>query len=199
MTTDSTAPLALTVSDVRQYVYCPRIPYYRLGLRLPHRFVTADMHEGIRAHAETTEREHRRTLRAYGLEDGERTFDLQLYSQNLRLGARVDMLIRRRNEVIPVEYKNTEAPLGQHHKYQLTAYAILAEDHFGLPARRVFVYFIPRKRAEEVAVTPSTRAYTRRILRRIREAVAAESLPDGTRVLGRCGVCEFLPYCNDRW
>ena len=22
---------------------------------------------------------------------------------------------------------------------------------------------------------------------------------EGTRVLVRCRVCEFLPYCNDRW
>ena len=35
--------LPLAVSDVRQHVYCPRIPYFRLGLRLAHRPVTVKM------------------------------------------------------------------------------------------------------------------------------------------------------------
>ena len=38
-----------------------------------------------------------------------------------------------------------------------------------------------------------------RVLNEIRQAVARERMPLGTRTLGRCGVCEFLPYCNDRW
>jgi len=35
--------------------------------------------------------------------------------------------------------------------------------------------------------------------RPIRASVQAEHLPEGTRVVSRCRVCEFLPYCNDRW
>ncbi len=65
--------------------------------------------------------------------------------------------------------------------------------------RRAFVYFIPLKRAQEMAITPATRAYTTRVLHEIRAAVSAECTPPGTRVLARCRTCEFLPYCNDRW
>lgn len=200
MSSTSTASLLdLTVSDVRQHVYCPRIPYFRLGARLPHRFVTAAMQEGILEHQRTTDLEHRRTLRAYGLSDGERFFDVHMRSVTLALAGRMDLVIARTQEVIPVEFKNSQGLLGLHHKYQLTAYALLAEDHFRLPVRRAFVYFIPLKSALEVAITPATRAYTRRVLHAIRTAVAGEQMPPGTRVLGRCRVCEFLPYCNDRW
>lgn len=191
--------LGLAVSDVRQHCYCPRIPYFRLGLRLPHRAVTYKMAEGILEHQRTEALEHRRGLRAYGLEDGERLFDVWLRSARLGLGGRLDLLIRRRCEAIPVEFKNTHAPPALHHKYQLAAYALLAEDAFGLPVRRAFVYRIPLKAAHEVAITPAMRAYTRRVLGEIRGAVAAERMPEGTRRLGRCVECEFLPYCNDRW
>lgn len=193
------AVLPLTVSDIRQHAYCPRIPYYRLGLRLPHRFVTGAMQEGILEHQRTADLEQRRTLRAYGLADGERSFDVHLRSQRLALSGRLDMVIQRAMETIPVEFKNSQGPLGLNHKYQLAAYALLAEEAFGRPVRRTFVYFIPLKRAQEVAVTPATRAYTSRILNEIRARVALERMPPGTRVAGRCGVCEFLPYCNDRW
>src|SRR5439155_12422449 len=119
--------LGLTVSDVRQHVYCPRIPYFRLALRLPHRFVTYKMQEGILEHHRTEQLEHRRSLRAYGLADGERSYDLMLHSERLSLGGRLDMLIRRQREAIPVEFKNSREPLGLNHKYQLAAYALLVE------------------------------------------------------------------------
>lgn len=191
--------LDLTVSDVRQHIYCPRIPFFRLGLRLPHRFVTSGMQEGILEHQRTTDLEERRSLRTYGLQDGERLFDVQMRSEKLGLGGRLDLAIRRTHEVIPVEFKNSRAGLGLHHTYQLTAYALLAEQHFRLPVRRAFAYFIPLKRAVPVDMTPARRAYTQRVLHEIRAAVASERLPEGTRVLARCRVCEFLPYCNDRW
>lgn len=191
--------LPLTVSDVRQHVYCPRIPYFRLGLRLPHRFVTGAMQEGIAQHQRTTNLEHRRSLRAYGLAEGAREFDVQMRAPALALSGRIDMIIRCESEVIPVEFKNTEAGIGLNHKYQLAAYAMLAEGHYQAPVRGTFVYFIPAKEARPVEISPAMRAYTRRVLNEIRRSVGEERMPLGTRVLGRCRVCEFLPYCNDRW
>lgn len=191
--------LQLAVSDIRQHVYCPRIPFFRLGVRLPHRYVTTAMQEGILEHERTEALEMRRSLRAYGLSDGDRLLDVRLSSERLAVSGRLDMLIRRSSEVIPVEFKNTRAGLGLHHKYQLAAYGLLAEEQFGRPVRRAFVYFIPLKRAEEVEITPAVRAYTKRVLNGIRSSIASERMPPGTRQLGRCRVCEFQPYCNDRW
>jgi CRISPR-associated exonuclease Cas4 len=194
----SQSQLDLAVSDIRQYVYCPRIPFFRLGLRLPHRFVTAGMQEGILQHQHTEDLEHRRTLHAYGLSQGERHFDVPMRSDQLGLGGRMDLVIRSPHEVIPVEFKNSKR-LGLHHKYQLAAYALLAEAHFGAPVRRTFAYFIPLKMATAVDVTSGARRYVRRVLNAIRESVNAERVPEGTRVVSRCHVCEFLTYCNDRW
>ncbi|HLH23127.1 MAG TPA: CRISPR-associated protein Cas4 [Chloroflexota bacterium] len=191
--------LPLAVSDVRQHVYCPRIPYFRLGLRLPHRPVTFKMAEGIRAHERTEALEARRSLHAYGLASGERHFAVALHSPRLGLSGRLDMAIVLPAEAIPVEWKNSAGPLGLNHKYQLAAYALLAEDCFGRPVRRAFVYWIPARRAEPVTITPAMRRYAKRVLADIRRAVAREQLPGGTRVLGRCRECEFLGYCNDRW
>jgi CRISPR-associated exonuclease Cas4 len=189
----------LTVSDVRQHVYCPRIPYFRLGLRLPHRFVTGGMQEGILEHQRTTDLEHRRSLRAYGLSDGERAFDVQMHAPQLAISGRMDMVIRREHEAIPVEFKNTRTGIGLNHRYQLAAYAILAEAHFATTVRRTFVYFIPLKEARLQEISPAMRAYARRAINEIRGAIAEERMPPGTRVLGRCRTCEFLQYCNDRW
>jgi CRISPR-associated exonuclease Cas4 len=191
--------LPLTASDVRQYVYCPRIPFFRLGLRLAHRPVTVKMREGQRAHERTEALEPRRMLRTYGLASGERVFGVTLRSPRLALSGRLDMAIVLPGEVIPVEWKNSAGPLGLNHKYQLTAYALLAEEQLGQPVRRAFVYWIPTRRAQAVAITPAMRAYTKRVLAGIRRAVAEERMPEGTRLQERCRECEFLVQCNDRW
>ena len=212
-------PLILNASDLRQYVYCPRVIYYRycLPVRPP---PTYKMVEGKLQHEQTEELEHRRSLRAYGLTDGERVFDVRLRSDGLGVCGAMDLVILRRHEVIPVEFKHAESRppvlrlrpatrplaeedradglrLGLHHKYQLAAYALLAEERWQLPARRCFVYFVPAQRAVEVSVTDGVRRYVRRLLREMREMIVSQKVPEGTRRLGRCQECEYRRFCND--
>ncbi|MBM4463865.1 MAG: DUF911 domain-containing protein [Chloroflexi bacterium] len=58
--------LVLTVSDVKQFAYCPRVVYftYALPRRRP---TTYKMKEGKIEHEHVAELEERRSLRAYGL------------------------------------------------------------------------------------------------------------------------------------
>ena len=144
------SPLELTVTDIRQHVYCPRIPYYRYTLPLE-RPVTAKMDLGKEEHETTSAKEARRTLKAYGIKEGERRFGVDLYSESLGLRGKIDMVIFTPHEVIPVEYKMA-AGVGLHHKYQLTAYAMLAEHTFGGTVTRAFVYLTPAKKAQEVPI-----------------------------------------------
>jgi CRISPR-associated exonuclease Cas4 len=188
--------LSLTVTDVKNFLYCRRIPYFTYLLGGP-RPVTFKMLEGRQAHAETAALEARRTLRAYGLSDGERLFDVLLRSERLRLSGRLDMAIRRRWEVIPVDYKDSAGPVGMNHRYQLTAYALLVEEALERPARRGFIYLIGARRAVEVPVRPGMRRHVHRALRAIRRMIWSESMPPPTRFRGRCTDCEFRRYCND--
>ena len=194
--------LELSVSDVRQWVYCPRIVHFRLCQPVK-RPVTYKMEEGKLQHQRIEELERRRTLRSYGLRDDEREgrverhFRVRLRSERLGLAGVVDLVLVAAQEVIPVEYKHSESPLGLNHKYQLVAYALLAEERWGRPVRRAFVRFIPSDRLEEVAITPNGRTFVRRTLEEIRQAVAAERLPPPTPRRGRCVDCEYRRLCGD--
>jgi len=106
----------LTVSDVKQYPYCPRIVYYTYLLPLRARPITYKMAEGKLEHERTTELEERRSLRAYGLAEGVRHFDVALSSQRLGMSGRLDMVIETPAEVIPVDFKNSEGKVGLNHK-----------------------------------------------------------------------------------
>jgi CRISPR-associated exonuclease Cas4 len=189
------SPLDLTVTDVRQHTYCPRIPYYQYVLPLE-RPVTAKMDLGKEEHESTSAKEARRTLKAYGIKEGERRFGVDLYSERLGLRGKIDMVIFTPHEIIPVEYKMT-AEVGLHHKYQLTAYAMLAEHTFGGTVSRAFAYLTPTKRAQEVPITAAMRAHAKKTLGELRSSIEGERLPRPTPHRKRCTDCEYRRFCGD--
>jgi CRISPR-associated exonuclease Cas4 len=186
----------LTVTDIKQWLYCRRIVFhtYLLGIPRPR---TVAMAEGIRAQEEVEALERRRTLRAYGLTDGQRRFDVVASAERLGLGARLDLLIVREHEAIPVDFKDSRGPVGRNHAYQLTAYALMAEELSSRPVRRGFIYLIQARRAVEVRIRPGMRRFVYRALAEMRAMLDSEVMPPPTRHRGRCTDCEFRRFCND--
>lgn len=190
-------PFLLPVSLIRQYLYCARVPYWSYCVPL-HRPTTYKMQEGAVQHEHTAELEERRSLRAYGLKDGERHFGVSLVSPELGMRGKMDLIIERADEVIPVEWKHTERnELMVAHRYQLAMYALLAETQFGKPVRRCFVYLIPLKYALEVPILDGMRRYAHRIADELRDMLLHEKMPPPTTRRGRCRDCEFRRFCND--
>ena len=157
---------------------------------------TAKMDLGKEEHETTSAKEARRTLKAYGIKEGERRFGVDLRSEVLGLRGRIDMMILTPRETIPVEYKMA-AGIGLHHKYQLTAYAMLAEHTLRRTVSRAFVYLTPAKRAVEVPITAAMREHVRGILAGLRSSVAYERLPRPTPHRKRCVGCEYRRFCGD--
>lgn len=188
--------VTLNVSDIRQYVYCPRIIYFNYVVPVP-RHVTFKMQKGQATHVDFTAVEKRRSLAKYRLADGAKEFRVSLRSDRLGLVGTLDMLISGDNGIYPVEFKSTFGSLGIHHKYQLVAYAMMVEEARRRPIRAGFVYLIPQKRIEKVIVDEGTRFYTKKLCTGIRNVIESGVLPAGTRRTGRCRDCEFKNYCRD--
>jgi CRISPR-associated exonuclease Cas4 len=187
------------VTDLKQYLYCPRIVYYAYCLPRV-RPVTHKMQAGIEAQESEENREQRRSLRAYGLARGERHFDIWLESPRLGLRGRLDMAIHvpePEGEVVPVEYKNSTRKPGHHWIMQLTAYGEMLAERFQLPVRRGFFYFIPKRRAQEIRFTPKRRAKLEKTFKAMQDMVQREAMPPPPKSRRRCVTCEFRRFCND--
>jgi len=190
------------VTDLKQWVYCPRVVYYRYCLP-DVRPVTALMRQGIAGHRGEGAREDRRSLRTYGLTAGERAFDVVLRSATLGLRGRLDLAVAvpdRRSagaEAIVVEYKDSEQVDRKHFLLQLTAYAMLLEEAWGLPVRRGFLYSIPLRLAEAVPITEARRRAVRATVEALRAAVVGERMPPPPASRRVCVTCEFRRFCND--
>ncbi len=197
---DSAEPI-FTVTDLKQFAYCPRVVlyYYCLPLIRP---TTYKMEESILAHREEAEREERRSLRPYGLTQGERRYDVPVASARLGLRGVIDMVIDTGEEYIPVDYKSTfRKQPGAHFRLQLAAYGRMLEESLstgsGFRVHRGFLYSLLTRSAQEIALTGRLRAQVIRTVDALREMVARERMPPAPQGRGRCIACEFRRFCND--
>ena len=190
------------VVDLKQYVYCPRLIYYHHCLPQI-RPITYKMEAGLAAQDEEEVRAARRSLRVYGLKQGECESNVYLESEELGLRGQVDLVIKTEDnplgeiEVIPVDYKLSSRQLGFHFKLQLVAYGLLLQERYEAPAKRGFLYSIPTRRAVEVAFTPTLRTRLTQALVEMKEITRKEFMPAPTRQRAKCETCEFRRFCND--
>ncbi len=191
-------PPVITVTDLRQWTYCPRVVYYTTSLGLQRRPVTVKMQEGRQREREALALERRRTLARYGLREGTRSTGVALFSPRLGLRGRVDLVIVTSDVLAVVEVKDTPRRPARNHAVQLCAYALLAEEHWGLPCPRAFVHSPQTGRTYSVPLTQELRAATLKAIAEVRALVAEERFPPPTPHPGRCRECEFRTLCNDR-
>jgi CRISPR-associated exonuclease Cas4 len=194
---DVEAPFRVT--DLKQWVYCPRILYY--AMCLPDvRPTTYKMAAGIEAGQDEEGREGRRSLRAYSLTHGRREFNVALVSDRYGLRGLVDMVIwiesSQSGEVIPVDYKLSNIP-GEHFKMQIMAYGLMLEELSGLPSRRGFLYEIPKRRAEKIVFDKRLRDKLLINLDAMHHMLHTEMMPAPTANHNKCLACEFRRFCND--
>ncbi|MCK4260995.1 MAG: CRISPR-associated protein Cas4 [Halanaerobiales bacterium] len=190
------AQVNLKVTDLKQHSYCPRIVYYTYCQPVRKK-TTFKMKFGKEEHDLIEKLETRRTLKRYGLDDGERFFRVRLYSQRLMLNGILDMMIKTDEKVIPVEYKYTNNPPGLNHKYQLTAYTMLLEEKYSSPIHQGMIYLIPQNTIYQFDITENMREFVAKSIRTIREMIKEERFPNATPYQGRCYDCEYRNYCGD--
>ena len=184
-----------TITDLKQYIYCPRILFYHACLP-DIRPVTYKMEAGIKAHEVEQKRAARRTLKMVDVANGNRLFDVNVTSSQFSLTGQVDEVVETESELIPVDYKLARRE-GYHFKLQLVAYALLLEETFQKPVRHGFLYLIPIRKVVEVVITPKMRQEIIAAISAMHQIAEQEQMPPPTDWRQRCADCEFRRFCND--
>lgn len=197
MLDDDDSAYPFRVADLKQWVYCPRVFYFQHCLPKV-RPTTFKMEAGKTAGESEMGREKRRSLRAYGIDAGEREYEVQLRSRRLGLRGQVDMVITvdGTGEVIPVDYKLSRIP-GQHFRLQVAAYGLMLEEMRKSPVRRGFLYEIPLRRAEEIPIDLRLADQAVKAVEAMHEIGEKEAMPTATKNKNKCVICEFRRFCND--
>ena len=194
----------VSVTDIKQYVYCPRIVYFDRVLRATPIF-GSQQEDSKELHEDYVEKELRRKDAIYYSPEfvgAEKFLFTSLSSGVLGLQGNVDCIIRTAKvEYVPVEYKNMNSDKGRvcmQHKYQLVGYALLIEDNYKTVVKRGFVNYIPETLILQFEITPTMKSYVKRVLGHIKRIIRDEELPPirvaKNKCSGGCGhkqICQF--------
>jgi CRISPR-associated exonuclease Cas4 len=188
----------IPVTDLKQWVYCPRVVYYHRvlpGVGQP----TWKMREALNAQDLIERLEMRRGLHEYGWEGASRRFGLWLTSEDLGLNGKLDLLLERDREGAVVDFKLTSGGMGDNHRMQLSGYAMLVEASYGLRVEAAFLYRIPDDRVFEFPVTAAWKQRVMEAIGAIQEVERTAWWPQPTPVRARCTECEYINFCADVW
>ncbi|OEG00199.1 CRISPR-associated protein Cas4 [Vulcanibacillus modesticaldus] len=188
----------IQVTDIKQYVYCPRVIYYTYVMPV-NKKVTYKMEHGREQHRLEMIKEKRRGLKSYSLIEGKRYFDYQLKSEKLGLTGKLDLLIETDNSsqpAYPVEMKYTFKGIQANIKYQLGAYALLLEEKYNTSIDEGFIYIIPKKEIHTIPISQEMKEYAQKVISAIHNIIEKEHFPD-PKSKRRCHDCEFRKFCND--
>jgi len=193
----------VSVTDVKHYIYCPRLVYFDRVLHAQPVF-GSQQEESQEQHEEYVRKELRRKDAVYYLPEfvgAQKLLFVQLASEKLQLRGVVDCIIKTaKGEYIPVEYKNMNSDCGKaymDHKYQLVAYALLVEENFGSVVKRGFVNYIPEKLILQLEITPTMKGYVKRVIGHIKRIIKEETLPPIRVAKNKCqGGCEHKQTCQ---
>jgi CRISPR-associated exonuclease Cas4 len=193
----------VSVTDIKQYVYCPRIVYFDRVLHATPIF-GSQQEDSKELHEDYVKKELRRKDAVYYSPEfvgAEKLLFTSLSSSVLGLQGNVDCIIKTVNgEYVPVEYKNMNSDKGRvcmQHKYQLVGYALLIEDNFKTVVRRGFVNYIPETLILQFEITPTMKSYVRRVLGHIKRIIKEEELPPIRVARWKCaGGCGHKQLCQ---
>ncbi|MCF2138540.1 MAG: CRISPR-associated protein Cas4 [Candidatus Lokiarchaeota archaeon] len=198
-----------SADELRQYFYCPRIPFYRIVRKLKTN-QTAIMRRGKVFHEKIV---HKRKKLEKWLKINEKNqeknmyyFNLYLESPSLHLLAYLDLVEKEKdsNEIYPVELKTvSELPknnifLVKGHLIQLTVHSLLLEEHFNTFISKAKLIYISNEKVKSFwqEITIDMKKVVLKTVNKMHKSIISEDIPAPIKNLNKCRVCDFRRICK---
>ncbi len=185
------------INLLRQAQFCPRIPYFShlVGLRSKSPLW---VEQGSDHHNLELKRIKRRSLERYGIENPKFLRNVFLESKSIGVHGLADGLIIGTSKGCVVEFKLGKQSIHKGAMIQLNAYAMIAEEQFGIKFEHNF--FVVEKMGKMIPV-PLTERSRKQVLEArdsLLRILNSPLLPQSPATPHQCGQCEYLWRCNDR-
>lgn len=187
---------SIPISYVRQYLFCPRIPWYKhvMSFEPPEQgWVT----QGKRWHEGQISKYKRRIH--HDIEQP-REHIIEAYVKSVKLGVHgfIDELIIGNDKCIVIEYKVDKGKPTLSQKLQLIAYAIAAEETYKIEVIRCVLLKGDAKKQYPIILTNALKLQLLNTLSQLRKVLGNHRLPYSSASYAKCDQCEYQRYCNDR-
>ncbi len=175
----------VTPWDVKQYVYCPMIPWivYHLGINEP---PTESMVMGGEVDASYKEKiaEKLRLPKPWRIE-------VELEDNELGLHGKVDIIAGHR-KLIVVEVKRYKRISVEHYQAQLLVYALLVAKKLGPVGKAILVY---GDKVLEYSITNADILLARKLVEKTRRIIDNDKPPIVNQNQRKCNICWYRRYC----
>ena len=172
----------VNVSDINQYLYCPRRFYYICY------YHTIEMNFFLRDGQLKHENQSRR---------GHWIRELYIRSKKLKLHGKIDVLesknIKSDFILTPIERKRGTSYY-DNDEIQLAAYCMLLEDYLEEPVRLGYIYLFGTNERYAITITEWHREKVIETVEKIR-SMSLDSIPDFTDNPKKCKNCSTSQYC----
>lgn len=189
----------ITVSDVIEYIFCPRFVFFMHCLDIPQReeryykvLRGRELHESREKVNTSYVRKRLRCIR--------KKVSVYLTSHKYRIKGEVDeVLFLDDGTAAPMDYKYAEYSDAVHrtHKYQLALYGLLIMEHFGVPVNRGFIcYTRSNHHVEEVKFQQKDYYVAIGMVNEILKIIQYGSYTNGTKDKAKCVDCTYRNICD---
>ncbi|CAC9437954.1 hypothetical protein BSPLISOX_3151 [uncultured Gammaproteobacteria bacterium] len=188
---------SLPISLIRQYCFCPRIPYFQELLKLnPKR--PQWVKQGEKLHQQQQKVFKHRTLKRFNLEHAIQTFDEFVTSDSFALHGVVDSFLNDEENIYPIEFKLSGNKPMKGQILQLTAYGLLLQEKYNLPCQIGFILYENKGKTHQINFDKNRIQQVVIIRDKILSDLDNSYMPDSPATPAQCTQCEYLNHCNDR-
>ena len=191
---------SIPISMLRQYCFCPRIPYFYLYKNISI-IEKPWMSDGFKNQEKLEMLLKRRNLKEYGVRDITGiSYDVSLQSHLLNIHGKCDGILMCQNEIIPLEFKDSEySRFNRGARVQLCAYALLLEEKYQKPVTQAFLLYGEKGKAHKLPIDNELRQEFQTILVAVNKLLENCCLPQSSASEKQCCQCEFQNFCADRF
>jgi CRISPR-associated exonuclease Cas4 len=187
--------MLLNVDDIKQYIYCKRIPFYTHILNSVDKPFLVNYGTKFERNIDldsiikiVNKNEHGRF----------KVSRVKIISNKLNIIGVPDLLLVSKSKIVPVEIKYSNN-IQQNVIYQLLAYAILVEEKYNVSVNVVYIFYgrdnnIKFKRIE---ISRKEKVNVIKIIDDINKLINKAERPEPAENIKKCYYCEYRAFCDD--
>ncbi len=189
---------SLPISLIRQYLFCTRIPYYQEIMHLnPTRPLWVNQGEQYHKYQQRLFKD--RTLKRFGLNNAQTSFNKELISEKIGIHGISDCIITTDKKVYPIEFKLYGVKPTKSQIYQTVAYGMVAAEVEQKIFDTAFVLFEKKGKTHKIIVDKQLKQKVSNTISKVKNMLQAGDKPDSSASQQQCTQCEYINYCNDRF
>ena len=193
----ATSQYSFPISLIRQYCFCPRIPFFNEVLNIN----PGDrpwQKQGIAYHERQRILNRRRTLKRYGLKKGTIHHNVWLAGSIIPCHGICDAIVETPETVSPVEFKMEASRPNRGQILQLAAYGMLAREKFEKKCSVMFILYGNKGKVRQYTLDDKIEHEVKNVVCNILRSIKKGLLPISAASAAQCSQCEYLNFCADR-